>query len=211
MFTKVLIANRGEIACRVIRTLRRMGIASVAGFTDADQESLHAILADEAVGIGPPPSSESYLLIDRLVEACRRTGAQAVHPGYGFLSENSLFVDALASAGITFIGPSSRAIEIMGDKIASKELAKEAGVNVIPGHGQALKNADEAVHQAALIGYPVMLKASAGGGGKGMRIAADEAQCREGFERAQSEARSSFGDDRVLIEKFIDQRKGVGN
>ena len=209
MFTKILIANRGEIACRVIRTLRRMGIASVAVYSDADQEALHAVSADEAVRIGPPPSSESYLPIDRLVEACRRTGAQAVHPGYGFLSENSLFVDALASAGITFIGPSSRAIEIMGDKIASKELAKEAGVNVIPGHGQALENADEAVHQAALIGYPVMLKASAGGGGKGMRIAADETQCREGFERAQSEARSSFGDDRVLIEKFIDQPRHI--
>ena len=161
MFTKVLIANRGEIACRVIRTLRRMGIASVAVYSDADQESLHAISADEAVGIGPPPSSESYLLIDRMVEACGRAGAQAVHPGYGFLSENSLFADALETAGITFIGPPSRAIEIMGDKIASKKLAKEAGVNVIPGHGQALENADEA-------------------------------QCREGFERAQSEARSSF-------------------
>ncbi|MED5461753.1 MAG: biotin carboxylase N-terminal domain-containing protein, partial [Pseudomonadota bacterium] len=170
---------------------------------------LHAISADEAVGIGPPPSSESYLLIDRMVEACGRTGAQAVHPGYGFLSENSLFADALETAGITFIGPPSRAIEIMGDKIASKKLAKEAGVNVIPGHGQALENADEAVRQATLIGYPVMLKASAGGGGKGMRIAADEAQCREGFERAQSEARSSFGDDRVLIEKFIDQPRHI--
>ena len=209
MFTKVLIANRGEIACRVIRTLRRMGIASVAVYSDADQESLHAISADEAVGIGPPPSSESYLLIDRMVEACGRAGAQAVHPGYGFLSENSLFADALETAGITFIGPPSRAIEIMGDKIASKKLAKEAGVNVIPGHGQALENADEAVRQATLIGYPVMLKASAGGGGKGMRIAADEAQCREGFERAQSEARSSFGDDRVLIEKFIDQPRHI--
>ncbi|HCF72363.1 MAG TPA: acetyl/propionyl/methylcrotonyl-CoA carboxylase subunit alpha [Arenicellales bacterium] len=209
MFTKVLIANRGEIACRVIRTLRQLGIKSVAVYSDADRDALHTVTADEALRIGPPPSSESYLLIDQMVEACSRSGAQAVHPGYGFLAENSLFVDALDEAGISFIGPSSRAIRIMGDKIASKKLAREAGISVIPGHGEALHDADEAVGQAALIGYPVMLKASAGGGGKGMRIAANEEQCREGFERARSEARSSFGDDRVLIEKYINEPRHI--
>ncbi|MEC9330691.1 MAG: biotin carboxylase N-terminal domain-containing protein, partial [Pseudomonadota bacterium] len=209
MFTKVLIANRGEIACRVIHTLRQLGIKSVAVYSDADRDALHTVTADEAFRIGPPPSSESYLLIDRMIEACSRSGAQAVHPGYGFLAENSLFVDALEEAGISFIGPSSRAIGIMGDKIASKKLAREVGISVIPGHAEALHDADEAAEQAALIGYPVMLKASAGGGGKGMRIAANEEQCREGFERARSEARSSFGDDRVLIEKYIDEPRHI--
>jgi propionyl-CoA carboxylase alpha chain len=209
VFKKILIANRGEIACRVIHTARRLGIATVAVYSDADRDALHTVSADEAVLIGPAPAAESYLVIEALVAACRRTGADAVHPGYGFLSENSRFVAALEEAGITFVGPGSRAIEVMGDKIAAKRLAQQAGVPVIPGYGQALASVDEAVQRAATIGYPVILKASAGGGGKGMRIAHDKSQCREGFTRAASEARASFGDDRVFLEKFISEPRHI--
>ncbi len=203
MFSKILIANRGEIACRVIRTARRMGIATVAVYSDADRDALHVEMADEAVHIGPPPAAESYLLIDRIVEACRQTGAEAVHPGYGFLSENARFPQALDDAGIVFIGPPVKAIQAMGDKIESKRAAKVAGVSTVPGSEGVIEDADEAISIADEIGYPVMIKASAGGGGKGMRVAESRDEVREGFERARSEARSSFGDDRVFIEKFI--------
>ncbi|MDD3449639.1 MAG: acetyl/propionyl/methylcrotonyl-CoA carboxylase subunit alpha [Gammaproteobacteria bacterium] len=203
MFKKILIANRGEIACRVIKTARRMGIQTVAVFSEADRDALHVEMADEAVCIGPPPTAQSYLVMDRIIQACRDTGAEAVHPGYGFLSENAAFAEALDRAGIAFIGPRRHAIVSMGDKITSKKLAEEAGVNTIPGYTGVVRDADHAVEIAAGIGYPVMLKASAGGGGKGMRVAWNEAECREGFERATSEARSSFGDDRVFIEKYI--------
>jgi propionyl-CoA carboxylase alpha subunit len=203
VFDKILIANRGEIACRIIRTARRLGIATVAVYSEADRDSLHAEMADEAVCIGPPPSTMSYLAIERIVEACRSTGSDAVHPGYGFLSENPAFPQALAVAGVTFIGPPVAAVKAMGDKITSKRIAEEAGVNSVPGHLEALSDADEAVRIARTIGYPVMLKASAGGGGKGMRIANDDDECRDGFERARSEASSSFGDDRIFVEKFI--------
>ncbi len=203
MFNKILIANRGEIACRIIRTARRLGIATVAVYSEADRESLHVEMADEAVCIGPPPSTESYLLIERIVEACRSTGSDAVHPGYGFLSENAAFPQALANAGVSFIGPPVAAVNAMGDKITSKKIAEQAGVNSVPGHLQSLSDADEAVEIARGIGYPVMLKASAGGGGKGMRIANNDDECRDGFERARSEASSSFGDDRIFVEKFI--------
>ncbi len=203
MFKKILIANRGEIACRIIKTARRLGIATVAVYSEADRESLHVELADEAICIGPPPSTESYLLIERIVEACRSSGSDAVHPGYGFLSENPAFPQALAAAGVTFIGPPTAAVKAMGDKITSKQIAEKAGVNSVPGHLQALADADEAVRIARGIGYPVMLKASAGGGGKGMRIANNDDECRDGFERARSEARSSFGDERIFVEKFI--------
>ena len=209
VFDKILIANRGEIACRIIRTARRLGIATVAVYSEADRESKHVEMADEAVCIGPPASTESYLVIERIVEACRSTGSDAVHPGYGFLSENPAFPQALAEAGITFIGPPVAAVEAMGDKITSKRIAEKAGVNGVPGHLQPLADADDAVRVARSIGYPVMLKASAGGGGKGMRIAADDAQCRDGFERARSEASSSFGDDRVFIEKFITEPRHI--
>ena len=203
MFNKILVANRGEIACRIIRTARRLGIPTVAVYSEADSESLHVDMADEAICIGPPPSIESYLLIERIVEACRSSGSDAVHPGYGFLSENPAFPDVLAAAGVTFIGPPVAAVKAMGDKITSKRIAEEAGVNSVPGHLNALQDAEEAVRVARDIGYPVMLKASAGGGGKGMRIAHDDAGCREGFARARSEASSSFGDDRIFVEKFI--------
>ncbi len=209
MFKKILIANRGEIACRVIRSARAMGIASVAVYSDADKDALHVHLADEAVHIGAAPSAESYLVMDRIVQACVDTGAEAVHPGYGFLSENSAFCDALAKKGIAFIGPKTRAIEAMGDKITSKKLADEAGVNTIPGYTDVVRDAEHAVEIANGIGYPVMLKASAGGGGKGMRVANDDAECRDGFERAANEARSSFGDDRIFIEKFIVQPRHI--
>jgi propionyl-CoA carboxylase alpha chain len=204
VFEKILIANRGEIACRVI-----MGIKTVAVFSDADRDALHVQLADEAVHIGPPPSTESYLLKEKIVQACLDTGAQAVHPGYGFLSENSEFCAMLAENGIAFIGPKTRAIEAMGDKITSKKLADEAGVNTIPGFTGVIRDADHAVEIANEIGYPVMLKATAGGGGKGMRIARDDADCRDGFERASNEARSSFGDDRVFAEKFIEEPRHI--
>ncbi|MEM7407533.1 MAG: acetyl/propionyl/methylcrotonyl-CoA carboxylase subunit alpha [Pseudomonadota bacterium] len=209
MFSKILIANRGEIACRVMRTAKRLGIATVAVYSDADADALHVRVADEAIRIGPAPSVESYLRIDTIVDACRSTGAQAVHPGYGFLSENAAFADALAEAGIVFVGPPVGAITAMGDKIASKKLADEAGVNTIPGYTDVVRDAAHAVEIADGIGYPVMLKASAGGGGKGMRVAYDRDGCREGFDRATSEARSSFGDDRVFIEKFIEQPRHI--
>ena len=209
MFTKILIANRGEIACRIIRTAKRMGIATVAVYSEADRDALHVLSADEAVCIGPPPSTQSYLDIDAIVQACRDTGAQAVHPGYGFLSENERFAAALEQAGVTFIGPPSGAIGAMGDKLTAKRLAKEAGVSVVPGFDGAIASPDHAVQIARDIGYPVMLKAAAGGGGKGMRLAHDDAECREGFARATSEAKAAFGDGRVFIEKFIEQPRHI--
>jgi propionyl-CoA carboxylase alpha chain len=209
MFKKILIANRGEIACRVIRTARRMGIATVAVYSDADAGALHVREADEAVHIGPPQAAESYLRIDRIVEACRKTGAEAVHPGYGFLSEKAAFAAALAEAGVVFIGPGPRAIGAMGDKIESKKLARAAGVSTVPGHLDVIPNADAAIRIARDIGYPVMIKASAGGGGKGMRIARSDAEVREGFRSASNEARSSFGDDRVFIEKYVEEPRHI--
>ena len=203
MFKKILIANRGEIACRVIKTCQSMGIKTVAVYSDADIHSMHVAMADEAVHIGGSSSSESYLVIENILNACKDTGAEAVHPGYGFLSENESFAKELAKQNIAFIGPNTEAIINMGDKIKSKKIAEKAGVNVIPGFTQALKDADQAVEVAKDIGYPVMLKASAGGGGKGMRVVNSDAECRDGFERAQNESRTSFGDDRVFAEKFI--------
>ena len=209
MFDKILIANRGEIACRVIKSARKMGIKTVAVYSDADRDALHVQMADEAVHIGPPPSAQSYLLKDKILQACLDTGASAVHPGYGFLSENSDFCESLAQAGIAFIGPKTRAIEAMGDKITSKILADEAGVNTIPGYSDVLRDGDHAVEIANKLGYPVMLKATAGGGGKGMRVARTDAECRDGFERASNEARSSFGDDRMFAEKFIEEPRHI--
>ncbi len=203
MFSKILIANRGEIACRVIKTARKMGIKTVAVYSDADADALHVRMADEAVHLGPPPAAQSYLLIDRIVAACKQTGAEAVHPGYGFLSERAAFAEALKAAGITFIGPNVRAIEAMGDKIESKKFAAQAKVSTVPGYLGVIEDAKHAAKIADEIGYPVMIKASAGGGGKGMRIAYSKAEVAEGFERAKSEAKSSFGDDRVFVEKFI--------
>ena len=208
-FEKILIANRGEIACRVIRTARRMGIATVAVYSEPDRGALHVQQADESISIGGAAPAESYLRIDAIVDACRTSGAQAVHPGYGFLSENRAFREALEEAGIAFIGPPPGAIEAMGDKITSKRIAMEAGVSTIPGHAGVVRDADDAVRIAHEVGYPVMLKASAGGGGKGMRIARNDAECREGFERAGSEARSSFGDDRLFIERFIEEPRHI--
>ncbi len=209
MFDKILIANRGEIACRVIKSARKMGIKTVAVYSDADRDALHVQIADEAVHIGPPPSVESYLLKDRILQACLDTGAQAVHPGYGFLSENSEFCELLSAAGIAFIGPKTRAIEAMGDKITSKKLAAHAGVNTIPGFDSVLRDAEHAVEISNELGYPVMLKATAGGGGKGMRVACNDEECRDGFERAANEARSSFGDDRIFVEKFIEEPRHI--
>jgi len=209
MFKKILIANRGEIACRVIKSARAMGISTVAVYSDADARALHTRMADEAVHIGPPPSSESYLDIERIVAACRESGAEAVHPGYGFLSENPKFCEALDAAGIVFIGPRVHAITSMGDKITSKRLADKAGVNTIPGYTDEIEGADHAVQISRDIGYPVMLKASAGGGGKGMRVVWNDEECREGFASAANEARSSFGDDRVFAEKFIEQPRHI--
>jgi propionyl-CoA carboxylase alpha chain len=203
MFKKILVANRGEIACRVMRTARAMGIKTVAVYSEADANALHVQIADEAVLIGPAAAAQSYLVMDKILAAVRETGAEAVHPGYGFLSENAAFAEALEEAGVAFIGPNTRAIGAMGDKIASKKLAAEAGVTTIPGHMGVIADADEAARIADEIGYPVMIKASAGGGGKGMRIAHDATEAREGFVSATSEAVSSFGDDRVFIEKFI--------
>ena len=208
-FAKILVANRGEIACRVIRTARRMGIATVAVYSEPDRGALHVEQADEAVCIGGAAPAASYLRIDAVVDACRTSGAQAVHPGYGFLSENRAFREALEAAGIAFIGPSAGAIEAMGDKITSKRIAREAGVSIIPGHAGVVGDAHDAVRAAREVGYPVMLKASAGGGGKGMRIARNDDECREGFERAGSEARSSFGDDRLFIERFIEEPRHI--
>ncbi|WIM14311.1 MAG: Propionyl-CoA carboxylase biotin-containing subunit [Enhydrobacter sp.] len=209
LFDKILIANRGEIACRVIRTCRHLGIKTVAVYSEADADALHVREADEKVFIGPPPATQSYLLIDRIVEACRQTGAQAVHPGYGFLSEKEAFQKALAAAGITFIGPDAHAIYAMGDKIESKKLAQAAGVSTVPGHLAAIPNAGEAVKIARQIGYPVMIKASAGGGGKGMRIAYNDNEAKEGFVSATNEAKSSFADDRVFIEKYVEEPRHI--
>ncbi|MCK9468548.1 MAG: acetyl/propionyl/methylcrotonyl-CoA carboxylase subunit alpha [Porticoccaceae bacterium] len=209
MFKKILVANRGEIACRVFKTAKRLGIGTVAVYSDADRGALHVQMADEAVHIGPSASSESYLVIDKIIEACKKTGADAVHPGYGFLSENRAFQEALVKEGITFIGPESHAIYAMGDKIESKKLAREAGVNTVPGYLGVIKDADEAVKIANEVGYPVMLKASAGGGGKGMRLAWNDTEAREGFISATNEAKSSFGDDRVFVEKFIQEPRHI--
>jgi len=203
MFSKILIANRGEIACRVIKTARRMGIATVAVYSDADRDALHVEMADEAVHIGPPAAAESYLVADKIIAACKATGAQAVHPGYGFLSEREAFALALKEAGIVFIGPNPHAIATMGDKIESKKFANAAKVSTVPGFLGVIESPEHAVQIAEEIGYPVMIKASAGGGGKGMRIAHSRDEVAEGFSRASSEAKSSFGDDRVFIEKFI--------
>lgn len=207
--TKLLIANRGEIACRVIKTAKKMGIATVAVYSDADREALHVRMADEAVHIGASPAKESYLQIDKIIAACKETGAQAVHPGYGFLSENAAFSAALEAEGIIFVGPGPKAIEAMGDKITSKKLAAEAGVSTVPGHMGLIDDAEHAVTISKSIGYPVMIKASAGGGGKGMRIAWNDAEAREGFERSKSEAASSFGDDRIFIEKFVTEPRHI--
>src|SRR5579884_1867272 len=209
MFKKILIANRGEIACRVIRTARRMGIKTVAVYSDADARAPHVKMADEAVRLGPPPASESYLKAELIIDACKATGAEAVHPGYGFLSERESFAKALAKAGITFIGPPPKAIAAMGDKIESKKLAQKAGVNVVPGYLGDIATTDEAVKIAGEIGYPVMMKASAGGGGKAMRLAWSEKDVREGFESVKREGLNSFGDDRVFIEKFIEQPRHI--
>jgi propionyl-CoA carboxylase alpha chain len=209
MFKKILIANRGEIACRVIKTARKMGIATVAIYSDADRNALHVKMADEAVHIGPPPANESYIVIDKVMEAIRQTGAEAVHPGYGFLSENPKFAQALEAEGVAFIGPPVGAIEAMGDKITSKKIAAEAGVSTVPGHMGLIEDADEALKISEQIGFPVMLKASAGGGGKGMRIAWNAEEVREGFQASKNEAASSFGDDRMFIEKFVTQPRHI--
>lgn len=209
MFKKILVANRGEIACRVFASAKRMGIPTVAIHSDVDAEALHVKMADEAFSIGGKSAAESYLLIDKVIDACRQTGADAVHPGYGFLSENADFAERLASEGITFIGPSTRAILSMGDKITSKKLSAEAGVNTVPGFMGLIDDAEHCVRIAGDIGYPVMIKASAGGGGKGMRIAWNDAEAAEGFERSRSEAQSSFGDDRIFVEKFITQPRHI--
>src|SRR5262245_25370873 len=203
MFKRILIANRGEIACRIIKTAHRMGIETVAVYSEADKDALHVEMADDAVLFGPPPAAQSYLLIDAIVEACRKTKAEAVHPGYGFLSEREAFPQALEKAGIIFIGPNARAIAAMGDKIESKKAAAKAGVSTVPGFLGVIEDEKHAAKIAAEIGFPVMIKASAGGGGKGMRIAHSAGEVAEGFARARSEAKSSFGDDRVFIEKFI--------
>ncbi len=209
MFKKILIANRGEIACRIIKTARKMGIKTVAVYSDADRAALHVQMADEAVHIGPPAAAESYLVIDKIIAACKATGAEAVHPGYGFLSEREAFPVALAKAGIVFIGPHPKAIAAMGDKIESKKAAARANVSTVPGHLGEIADAKQAVKIAAEVGYPVMIKASAGGGGKGMRVAYNAAECEEGFALARSEAKSSFGDDRIFIEKFIENPRHI--
>lgn len=209
MFKKILIANRGEIACRVIKTARKMGIKTVAVYSDADRNALHVRMADEAVHIGPAPANQSYIVIDRIMEAVKATGAEAVHPGYGFLSENRKFAQALEEAGVAFIGPPAGAIEAMGDKITSKKLAAEAGVSTVPGYMGLIADAEEAVKISNQVGYPVMIKASAGGGGKGMRIAWNDEEAREGFQSSKNEAASSFGDDRIFIEKFVTQPRHI--
>ena len=209
MFGKILIANRGEIACRVIKTARKMGIRTVAVFSDADRDARHVELADEAVHIGPAPSRESYLQADRIIAACRQTGAEAVHPGYGFLSENEAFARRVEEEGIVFIGPKHHSIAAMGDKIASKKLAREAQVNTIPGYNEAIDSAEQAVRIAQDIGYPVMIKASAGGGGKGLRVAFNDKDAFDGFTSCRNEARNSFGDDRVFIEKFVEEPRNI--
>ena len=203
MFDKILIANRGEIACRIIKSARKMGIKTVAVYSDADRDAMHVEMADEAVHIGPAPAAQSYLVAEKIIEACKQTGAQAVHPGYGFLSERASFCEALEKQGIVFIGPKPKAIEAMGDKIESKKFANAAKVNTVPGYLGEISDADHAIKIAGQIGYPVMIKASAGGGGKGMRIAWNEVETREGFQSSRNEAKSSFGDDRIFIEKFV--------
>ena len=209
MFKKILIANRGEIACRVIKSAQKMGIKTVAIYSDADAGALHVKMADEAVHIGPPPANQSYIVIDKVMDAIRQTGAEAVHPGYGFLSENPKFAEALEAEGVAFIGPPKGAIEAMGDKITSKKIADEAGVSTVPGYMGLIEDADEAVKISGEIGYPVMIKASAGGGGKGMRIAWNDEEAREGFQSSKNEAASSFGDDRIFIEKFVTQPRHI--
>jgi propionyl-CoA carboxylase alpha subunit len=209
MFKRILIANRGEIACRIIKTARKMGIETVAVYSEADKDALHVAMADTAIAIGPPPAAESYLVIDKILAACRESGAEAVHPGYGFLSEREAFPKALEKAGIVFIGPNRKAMAAMGDKIESKKAAAAARVSTVPGHLGVIENEAEAMRIAEEIGYPVMIKASAGGGGKGMRIAFDKSEVAEGFVRAKSEAKSSFGDDRVFIEKYIVEPRHV--
>ncbi|WP_375691051.1 biotin carboxylase N-terminal domain-containing protein [Pseudooceanicola sp. LIPI14-2-Ac024] len=209
MFDKILIANRGEIACRVIKTARKMGIKTVAIYSDADRNALHVEMADEAIHIGPPPANQSYIVIDKVMAAIKESGAQAVHPGYGFLSENAKFGEALDAAGVAFIGPPVKAIEAMGDKITSKKIAQEAGVSTVPGYMGLIADADEAVKISGEIGYPVMIKASAGGGGKGMRIAWNDTEAREGFQSSKNEAANSFGDDRIFIEKFVTQPRHI--
>jgi propionyl-CoA carboxylase alpha chain len=209
MFKKILIANRGEIACRVIKTARKMGIATVAIYSDADEGALHVKMADEAVHIGPSPANQSYIVIDKVMEAIRLSGAEAVHPGYGFLSENPKFAEALEAAGVAFIGPPKGAIEAMGDKITSKKIAQDADVSTVPGYMGLIDDADEAVRISNEIGYPVMIKASAGGGGKGMRIAWNDDDARQGFQSSKNEAAASFGDDRIFIEKFVTQPRHI--
>ncbi|MCX7176668.1 MAG: acetyl-CoA carboxylase biotin carboxylase subunit [Proteobacteria bacterium] len=209
MFKKILIANRGEIACRVIKSARKMGIKTVAVYSEADKDARHVEMADEAVCIGPPPSKESYLCIDKIIAACKQTGAEAVHPGYGFLSENPKFCAALEQAGIVFIGPKPHAMQAMGDKIASKKLAMAAKVSTIPGYTNVIEKVDDAVRIAAGIGYPVMIKASAGGGGKGLRLAFNDNEAREGYQSCRNEAKNSFGDDRVFIEKYIEEPRHI--
>ena len=209
MFKKILIANRGEIACRVIKSAQKMGIKTVAVYSDADRNALHVKMADEAIYIGASPAAQSYIVIDKIMAAIKASGAEAVHPGYGFLSENMNFAAALEAAGVVFIGPPSPAIEAMGDKITSKKLAQEAGVSTVPGHMGLIDDAEHAVKIAAQIGYPVMIKASAGGGGKGMRIAWNDAEAREGFQSSKNEAAASFGDDRIFIEKFVTQPRHI--
>ncbi|MEO1603101.1 MAG: biotin carboxylase N-terminal domain-containing protein, partial [Pseudomonadota bacterium] len=209
MISKILIANRGEIACRVMKTARRMGLATVAVYSEADRDAVHVRMADEAVAIGAAPAAESYLRIERIVQACKDTGAEAVHPGYGFLSENPRFAAALEEAGIALIGPPASAMEAMGDKITSKKIAAEAGVSTVPGHMGLIADAAEAQRIAGEIGYPVMIKASAGGGGKGMRIAWGPDEVAEGFQSSKNEAANSFGDDRIFIEKFVTQPRHI--
>ena len=209
MFNKILIANRGEIACRVIKTAKQMGIKTVAVFSDADRNALHVQMADEAVNIGPPPANQSYIDIEKVISAVKKTNAQAVHPGYGFLSENAKFAKSLSDIGVTFIGPPENAIESMGDKITSKKIAQEAGVNTVPGYMGVIKDENEALSVSEKIGYPVMIKASAGGGGKGMRIAWNDSEVKEGFQSSKNEAASSFGDDRIFIEKFVTQPRHI--
>ncbi|MEL7152350.1 MAG: acetyl/propionyl/methylcrotonyl-CoA carboxylase subunit alpha, partial [Pseudomonadota bacterium] len=209
MFNKILIANRGEIACRVIKTARKMGIATVAVYSDADKNALHVKMADEAIPIGPPPANQSYIVIDKIMDAIEESGAEAVHPGYGFLSENPKFAEALEAAGIAFIGPPKGAIEAMGDKITSKKIAQDAEVSTVPGYMGLIEDEDEAVKISGQIGYPVMIKASAGGGGKGMRVAWNDGEAREGFQSSNNEAASSFGDDRIFIEKFVTQPRHI--
>ena len=209
MFDKILIANRGEIACRVIKTAKQMGIKTVAVFSDADRNALHVQMADEAVNIGPPPANQSYIDIKKVISAVKKINAQAVHPGYGFLSENAKFAQSLSDIGVTFIGPPQNAIESMGDKITSKKIAQEAGVNTVPGYMGEIKDENEALSISEKIGYPVMIKASAGGGGKGMRIAWNDSEVKEGFQSSKNEAASSFGDDRIFIEKFVTQPRHI--